>query len=151
MLLAQFLSLYLFSTSIKYDLEFIQKEKESIREKEEITVFNPKETSEAKIIFSSLILIYRKFISSQDLPSCNFTFSCSRFGAKAVQKYGLIYGLLMTSDRLQRCSFSSRKYYQIDPETQLAIDYPVEAYYIRGKNKLLKNECYFKGTFYKEK
>jgi len=49
------------------------------------------------------IKIYQYFISSQDLPSCVFTPSCSRFAEQAIYNFGLLKGLLLTSDRLQRC------------------------------------------------
>ena len=34
---------------------------------------------------------------------CPFTPSCSAYGLAAIRRHGLLHGLLMTSDRLQRC------------------------------------------------
>jgi len=56
--------------------------------------------------------------------------SCSHFGMEAIQEYGILHGLLMASDRLQRCNGLSRKFYPEDPKTTLAIDFPLEAYYL---------------------
>ena len=96
------------------------------------------EVSEIRLIGMGLIRFYQLFISSQDMPVCNFTLSCSHFGMKAIQQYGLFHGILITSDRLQRCNRMARKYYPIGPQTGLAIDYPVKAYYL-GKI-LVSNE-----------
>ncbi len=54
-------------------------------------------------LVSMSIKIYQYFISSQDMPSCVFTPSCSRFAEQSIYKFGILKGLLLTSDRLQRC------------------------------------------------
>jgi len=101
--------------------------------------FTFKEVSEAKLAFMGLIRLYQLFISSQDKPACSFTFNCSRFGMLAIRKYGIFFGALMTSDRLQRCNGLGRKYYPIDSETGLAVDYHIDAYYL-GKTKKITNK-----------
>lgn len=50
------------------------------------------------------IRLYQKMISSQDVPMCNFSPSCSNFGFEAIQREGLFRGMLMTTDRLLRCN-----------------------------------------------
>jgi len=95
-----------------------------------ISHFDIKETSELKLAFTGIIRLYQIFLSSQDVPACNFTLTCSRFTTKAIQEYGALHGILMGGDRLQRCFGLSRKYYQLDPVTGYAVDYPVEVYYI---------------------
>jgi putative component of membrane protein insertase Oxa1/YidC/SpoIIIJ protein YidD len=50
------------------------------------------------------IKFYQYFISSQDLPSCVFTPSCSRFAEQSIHNFGILKGILLTSDRLQRCN-----------------------------------------------
>lgn len=51
------------------------------------------------------INIYQKTISPlQGSHVCNFSPSCSQFSKEAIQHYGLFKGILMTSDRLKRCS-----------------------------------------------
>lgn len=87
-----------------------------------------------------LIRFYQVFVSSQDGPVCNFTVSCSRFAAVAIQKYGLAHGLAMASDRIQRCHGVSRASYPVDPKTGLAIDFPVDRYHVRHPAKPAKVE-----------
>lgn len=101
-------------------------------EKESLN-FSFSEVSEFKLAIMGFIRLYQLFISSQDKSVCNFNFSCSRFGISAVQKYGVLRGLLMASDRLQRCNGFGKKYYLIDSNTGLAIDYPIDSYYLAKK------------------
>lgn len=95
---------------------------------------NLKETSEAKLFCFGLIKFYKHFISSQDIQVCNFTPSCSQFSLQAIQKYGIFRGILMTSDRLQRCSGFDRRHYPIDKSTGKGID-PVDNYSISSWHK----------------
>ena len=73
-----------------------------------------RETSEIKLLFIGVIRLYQLFISSQDMPVCVFTPSCSQFGIEAIQKCGFLPGILLTSDRLQRCNNMSNARYQMD-------------------------------------
>ena len=45
---------------------------------------------------------YRLVLSSQDLPVCGFTPSCSRFSQRAIDRCGLVQGALLSLDRLLR-------------------------------------------------
>jgi len=81
----------------------------------------------AQVVASGLIRFYQKFISSQDLPVCNFTPSCSRFGQLAIQRYGLWKGLMLTGDRLYRCNGLAFQHYPLDHETGRCYD-PIEVY-----------------------
>jgi len=84
-------------------------------------------------IFIAMIRFYQLFISTQDMPVCNFTPSCSQFGVDSLRNFGIIKGILLTSDRLQRCNGFSAPYYQIDYRTGKYID-PVQRYlYLLGK------------------
>jgi putative component of membrane protein insertase Oxa1/YidC/SpoIIIJ protein YidD len=74
------------------------------------------------------IRLYQKTVSSQDLPACNFTYSCSRFAFESIQRHGPFHGIMMASDRLQRCNSFSRRHYPTDPLTGLAVDHPVDWY-----------------------
>ena len=60
-------------------------------------------------LFALNIDFYQKFISPQDVPSCIFTPSCSHFSEHAIHKFGLLKGILLTSDRLQRCHVLSNR------------------------------------------
>lgn len=135
-----FLSLNLLSSmEIKNQIDFIREVNPAVKvETDErfISFLDLRQTSELKLAFAGIIRLYQIFISSQDVPSCNFTLTCSRFTTKAIQEYGPVHGILMGGDRLQRCFGLSRKYYFIDSKTGYAIDYPVEVYYLgRAKNE----------------
>jgi len=72
-----------------------------------------RETSESRLLMMSLIRAYQLILSAQDVPTCNFHPSCSRFGFQALKKYGVIQGFLMTSDRVQRCNFFKYGHYPL--------------------------------------
>ncbi len=83
--------------------------------------------SEVKLLFIGAIRFYQRFISTQDMPSCNFVPSCSQFGAESIGQLGIIRGVLLTSDRLQRCNSMSISRYQRDHRSGKLID-PVQIY-----------------------
>ncbi len=78
--------------------------------------------------------IYSRAISSQDGATCMFYPTCSAFTTKSIKKYGLFWGILMGSDRIQRCNpLSARaRYYPIDPRRKRFLD-PVDKEYIFAK------------------
>ncbi|MDT8401418.1 MAG: membrane protein insertion efficiency factor YidD [Bacteroidales bacterium] len=89
---------------------------QSLYDHELATLYNKSDTSqsdyteplrEAKneidITISAFFLFYKTFISSQDMPTCVFTPSCSVYTVQAFQKKGLLLGWLSTFDRLSRC------------------------------------------------
>ena len=78
-------------------------------------------------IFTGSIRFYQLFISTQDRPVCNFTPSCSQFGIESIRKFGIIKGIMLTSDRLQRCNGTSVPYYRLDYKSGRFID-PVKNY-----------------------
>ncbi|MBN1388734.1 MAG: membrane protein insertion efficiency factor YidD [Bacteroidales bacterium] len=59
--------------------------------------------NEIDITVSVVFLSYKTFFSSQDMPTCIFTPSCSEYALEAFQKKGLLIGWLSTFDRLSRC------------------------------------------------
>ncbi|MBN1524591.1 MAG: membrane protein insertion efficiency factor YidD [Spirochaetales bacterium] len=83
------------------------------------------QSNELKIIGAALVRVYQLYISPQDIPSCPFNPTDSEYARQAVSKYGLIAGILMASDRYQRCNGFGAWYYPRDPETGRLID-PVE-------------------------
>ena len=110
------------------DLTFILKSNPiAIPMKRSNRIFNPQEISEFKLISTGLIKIYQKFISSQDSEVCNFTPSCSRFGMSAIQRFGIVRGIALITDRLCRCNGTAILYYPIDPQTGLSSD-PIDYY-----------------------
>lgn len=121
---------------IQKDFEFIiQNNPIDGHEHKENLSFKMTETSEIKMLAMGMIRFYQNFISSQqdNRITCVFTPSCSRFGFAAIQKYGAFYGILITSDRLQRCnSFALSHRYPIDLQSGKLID-PIEPYFMKIK------------------
>lgn len=86
-------------------------------------------SSEIKMLFLVAIRGYQLFVSSQDISACTFVPSCSRFSRAAFQQAGFVKGLLLTSDRLQRCNGlpGMARHYHFLPEFERFSD-PVENY-----------------------
>ncbi len=55
-----------------------------------------------------LITLYRRVLSPLLPPACRFLPSCSEYGATAVERHGVMRGMLMTLRRLLRCQPFSR-------------------------------------------
>ena len=53
-------------------------------------------------ITRALFGTYRLVLSSQDLPVCGFSPSCSRFSERVIARCGLVEGALLSLDRLLR-------------------------------------------------
>lgn len=75
-------------------------------------------------IFLNPIVLYQKNLSRS---SCQYFPSCSRYTYRSIEKYGPAKGLIMSADRLIRCSHKAdqAKYYQIGP---YFYDYPFEIF-----------------------
>ena len=87
----------------------------------------PSNAPGVKSIFVGAIRFYQIFISSQDSSVCNFIPSCSQFGIESIKQFGIIKGIFLTSDRLQRCNSISTSRYQMDYIAGKLID-PVKIY-----------------------
>jgi len=62
--------------------------------------------SESEISSSGLwYSLYDKWISPVDGDRCRMSPSCSHYSREALTKHGVLKGLLMTLDRLQRCGY----------------------------------------------
>ena len=97
-------------------------------QKHEVIPFNPRESTPIRLFSTGFIRLYQKYISTQDLPVCNFSPSCSRFGMGAIQKYGFFRGILLTADRLLRDNgIMLHTHYPFDEVIGKYIN-PVEAY-----------------------
>jgi putative membrane protein insertion efficiency factor len=83
-------------------------------------------TSELEMAAALLLRAYQVFLSSQDGPRCQFTPSCSEYARLAIRRHGLLAGLLMASDRYQRCNGLDRERYPLDPRTGKRLDPPPE-------------------------
>jgi putative component of membrane protein insertase Oxa1/YidC/SpoIIIJ protein YidD len=102
----------------------------------------PNETSTARIVASAGFTLYQTLISPSQGDVCNFSPSCSHFAKEAIERYGIIWGSLMASDRLQRCNpwalGSLEKYY--DGIKDRKIHDPIHNNYIFGPIKKKNNE-----------
>jgi putative membrane protein insertion efficiency factor len=56
------------------------------------------------LTFSALMFFYQNIISSQVNANCIFTPSCSEFAKAGIKKYGLIKGMFLAADRVQKCN-----------------------------------------------
>jgi putative component of membrane protein insertase Oxa1/YidC/SpoIIIJ protein YidD len=54
--------------------------------------------------FKGLLKVYNKAITDQIINDCIYEESCSNFGQKSIENYGLVKGLFVTTDRLMRCN-----------------------------------------------
>lgn len=71
-------------------------------------------TSFTKLPVQFLLRFYQKFIGPTKGRYCPMYPSCSQYSLEAIRRYGLIHGLLMTADRLHRCSHDILQYPVID-------------------------------------
>jgi putative membrane protein insertion efficiency factor len=78
-----------------------------------------------EFIFSALFVGYKTFLSSQDMGACVFHPSCSEYGIQAIQKRGILTGMIDTFDRLTRCHPFPGGKYQFDQEKMKYYD-PVD-------------------------
>ena len=111
--------------SLEENLQFIKQHNPIIEKKEsEDLSFSLKETSEIKLSALWYIRFYQNFISTQHdkHKMCTFVPSCSRFSIEAIKYYGLFKGVLLTSDRLQRCNNFGKSSYIIDIQTGKRVD-----------------------------
>jgi len=67
--------------------------------------------SDLEYLATTIIWLYQKTISSQDLPACNFRPSCSRFTMDAIRQGGVLKGTLLGGDRLMRCHWFTKRSY----------------------------------------
>ena len=60
------------------------------------------------------ICLWQVALSPQQGETCPFSPTCSHYSYKAIKKYGFLQGLLMASERLQRCHYcAGGGYYQV--------------------------------------
>ena len=61
-----------------------------------------KKTVPEKVV-QSIISFHQNFLSPVSGSRCQFRPTCSRYMQLAIKRYGLLQGILMGCDRLQRC------------------------------------------------
>ncbi len=87
--------------------------------------FEKQETNEIKMGVQVFFLLYKNLLSSQDNQNCSFSPSCSTYCLHAIQKRGVIRGVMSSFDRLSRCNYLSPENYDVNLETGRLID-PVQ-------------------------
>ena len=81
--------------------------------------------NELSFIFSSLFVVYKEVISSQDIDACVFTPSCSVYAIESIKRDGMLVGFFTAIDRITRCNPGRHKNLPVDPLTGKYFD-PVE-------------------------
>ncbi|MCL4454857.1 MAG: membrane protein insertion efficiency factor YidD [Deinococcus sp.] len=56
-----------------------------------------------RLLLTSAIRFYRRFISPYKPASCRFHPSCSRYGLEAIERHGALWGGYLTLRRILRC------------------------------------------------
>lgn len=64
--------------------------------------FNP-----FSLALKSAMYLYQNVVSEQLSKDCPYQVTCSNFGKLSIKQHGLFLGMIMTSDRLTRCSVFS--------------------------------------------
>ncbi len=62
------------------------------------------ETSVTRLFFLGAVGVFQRYISPTDGDRCGFSPSCSAFGRAAVHRQGPLLGVIITADRLMRCT-----------------------------------------------
>jgi hypothetical protein len=84
-----------------------------------------KNDTEYEWAFSQLFLLYKRFVSSQDINACSFTPSCSVYALEAIKAQGILVGGINFFDRFARCNSLSPEDYSRHPHTRMLYD-PVD-------------------------
>ena len=69
------------------------------------------------LAFGAALYVYQNTLSRQLSASCLYSPSCSEFSKILINRYGLIKGIFLTSDRILRCNriaVLDIKYFQFD-------------------------------------
>ncbi len=66
------------------------------------------ETSVTRLFFLGAVGVFQRYISPTDGDRCGFSPSCSAFGRAAVDRNGPLLGVIITADRLMRCTMFKR-------------------------------------------
>lgn len=75
--------------------------------KDREVVYGFKQTKSKNLFYhalSSVMFVYQKGLSPVVSRSCAFSPSCSAYSKELIKQYGLIRGVVFTTDRLMRCN-----------------------------------------------
>jgi uncharacterized protein len=82
------------------------------------------------LLYGGSLYIYQNIFSKHISADCLFTPGCSEFSKQAIKEEGLLKGIILTIDRVNRCNriaAQDLKHYTIDPKTNRYPD-PVSRY-----------------------
>ena len=89
-----------------------------------------KKINPVNIIFGSALYVYQNVLSKHISADCLYTPSCSEFSKQAIREYGLLKGILLSVDRINRCNRiagQDLKHYDLDISTNRYPD-PISGY-----------------------
>jgi putative membrane protein insertion efficiency factor len=84
--------------------EKIVVQKKQIRPYQNLNKSNWQKFNPVNLTFSGLMFFYQNVLSTQVNAGCIYSPSCSEFGKKCIKEHGLIKGMFLTADRVQRCN-----------------------------------------------
>jgi uncharacterized protein len=61
------------------------------------------------IIAGGTLYIYQNFLSKQISSNCLYIPSCSEFSKNAIREYGLMKGVILSADRVNRCNVNAAR------------------------------------------
>jgi putative membrane protein insertion efficiency factor len=79
-----------------------------------------KKVNPVNILFGTSLYLYQNIFSKHISASCLYTPSCSEFSKDAIREYGVLKGVLLSVDRVNRCNLFSAmelKNHKSDPKT----------------------------------
>ncbi len=94
----------------KSDLLLIKQNNENVTTKKYIRKYSNLNKSKwqaynpINLTFSGLMFFYQNVLSSQVNAGCIYSPSCSEFSKTCIKKHGLIKGIFLSADRVQRCN-----------------------------------------------
>lgn len=77
-----------------YKRPYIYKDEASVLKK-----LNP-----VNFLFGGALFVYQNVLSKQISAGCLYTPGCSEFSKEAIREYGLVKGVILSDDRVQRCN-----------------------------------------------
>ncbi len=78
------------------------------------------------------LYFYQSIISEQISAVCEFDLTCSSFCIQSIKEFGIIKGIMLTTDRLDRCNGAAQpetQNYLFNPKTGKVIDVPKMYHY----------------------
>jgi uncharacterized protein len=89
-----------------------------------------KKINPVNIFFGSALYVYQNVLSKHISADCLFTPSCSEFSKQAIREFGLLKGIVLSVDRVNKCNRIAGldlKHYDVDIKTNRYPD-PVSRY-----------------------